>query len=318
MPPRHAVPPVVRRFPAARPARHLRHGLRLLPVLLLPALLAACGDLPRPFEPVDKTGNPLLAPIEGQSLEVLPLQGTTPDLPDGGARYIADGLAANGLDVTVGQRTAQSRLLLGVAAVTPASSLSDYVVISWEVYAPGGTLLGRYAQQTEIPSHRWQLGDPDTLRLVGLDAGPILGQIAQGPEQVPETGAKAPEQADGGRPRIALAGISGAPGDGNRSLTRALSSVLTQRGFLVVEQPIAGDTVAEGLVEVVPAGGNREKVTLTWRLLDGPKGAKLGEVQQANVIPAGSLDGKWGDTAALIAVGAADGILDLLKQAARL
>ncbi len=280
--------------------------------------LAACGALPRPFEPEDKTGNPLLAPIEGQSLEVLPLQGTTPDLPDGGARLIAEGLAANGLEVTVGQRTAQSRLLLGVVAVTQASSLSDYVVISWEVYGPRGSLLGRYSQQTEIPIHRWQLGDPDTLRLVGLDAGPILGQIASGPEQVPETGAKAPPDANGGRPRIVLSGVKGAPGDGNRSLARALASVLTQRGFLVVEQPIQGDSVAEGLVAVTPAGTNREQITLTWQLLDGPQGAKLGEVQQGNVIPAGSLDGKWGDTAALIAVGAADGILDLLKQAGRL
>ena len=289
----------------------------VLPLLAL-LLLAACGELPRPFQPEDKTGNPLLAPIEGASLEVLPLQGAAPNLPDGGAAYIAEGLAANGLPASTGQRTAQSRLLLGVVAVTQASSLSDYVVISWEVYGPGGSLLGRYAQQTEVPKNRWLAGDADTLRLVGLDAGPVLGQIAAGPELVPETGAAVPEAADGGRQRIALAGVSGAPGDGGRSLPRALAAVLTQRGFLVVDQPLAGDLVVAGQVDMAPAGERRERITLAWRLLAGPKGEKLGEVQQGNVIPAGSLDGAWGDVAALIAVGAADGILDLLRQAGRL
>ena len=313
----HAVSRLLRPRPAAGPARHLRHALVLPLLLLLLAALAACGALPRPFLPEDKTGNPLLAPIEGQSLEVLPLQGHAPDLPLGGAAYIAEGLAAYGLTVTVGGRTAQSRLLLGVAAVTPASSLSDYVVISWEVYAPGGSLLGRYAQQTEVPKNRWLAGDADTLRLVGLDAGPVLGPIAAGPEQVPESGASIAAGADGGRPRIALAGVQGAPGDGGRSLPRALASVLTQRGFLVVDQPLAGDLVVEGVIETAPAGEGREEITLAWRLLDGPAGEKLGEVQQGNVIPAGSLDGAWGDVAALIAVGAADGIVDLLAQAGR-
>jgi len=314
MPGRHAVSRPIRPAPAAGTARHLRHALTLLLLLLV----AACGELPRPFQPEDKTGNPLLAPIEGVSLEVLPLQGHAPNLPLGGAAYVAEGLAANGLAVTLGGRTAQSRLLLGVVAVTPASSLSDYVIISWEVYGPGGSLLGRYAQQTEVPKNRWLAGDPDTLRLVGLDAGPVLGPIAAGPELVPETGATVAADADGGRVRIALAGVSGAPGDGGRSLPRALSSVLTQRGFLVVEQPLAGDLVVEGIITVAGAGEGREQITLAWRLLDGPKGSRLGEVQQGNVIPAGSLDGKWGDVAALIAVGAADGILDLLKQAGKL
>jgi hypothetical protein len=314
MPGCHALPRTVRPAPAAGTARHLRHAL----TLLLLILAAACGELPRPFLPEDKTGNPLLAPIEGAALEVLPLQGHAPNLPLGGAAYVAEGLAANGVAATIGGRTAQSRLLLGVVAVTPASSLSDYVIISWEVYGPGGSLLGRYAQQTEVPKNRWLAGDPDTLRLVGLDAGPILGPIAAGPEQVPETGATVAAGADGGRVRIALAGVSGAPGDGGRSLPRALSSVLTQRGFLVVEQPLSGDLVVEGVIALAPAGQDREQITLAWRLLDGPQGARLGEVQQGNVIPAGSLDGTWGDVAALIAVGAADGIVDLLTQAGKL
>ncbi len=284
---------------------------------LLLVILAGCGALPRPFEPEDKTGNPLLAPIEGQTLEVLPLEGTVPLLPDGGAALIAEGLAANGLPATAGQRTAQSRLLLGVVGLTPGPPGSDRLVVSWEVYGPGGSLLGRYAQETDLPEGAWLAGDPDSIRLVGLDAGPLLNQIATGPELVPESGV-AVEAEDGARPRVAFAGVKGAPGDGNSSLARALSSVLTQRGYLVVQQPLAGDLVLAGEVTVTPAGEGREEVTLAWRLLDGPKGEILGEVQQANVIRAGSLNAGWGDVAAVIAVAAADGITDLLKQAGKL
>lgn len=304
----------LRRLLPAGDAEHLRAALGLLLLLLL---LGGCGALPRPFEPEDKTGNPLLVPVEGQTLEVLALQGDVPDLPMGGALRLAEGLAAGGIPVTIEDRTAQSRLLLGRAALREEGSLSDRLAVRWEVYGPGGSLLQGIDQEIELPRGRWLSGDPETLRKVGLAAAPLLAPLATGPEAVTPV-PQGPELGSGTRPPIAVLGLDGAPGDGGGSLPRALASVLTQRGFLVTEDLAVQGFAVDGLMSVQPLGDGRERISVAWRVLSGPYGELLGQVEQSNVIAAGSLDGPWGETAAVIAVGAADGIVDLLRQAGKL
>lgn len=291
--------------------------LRFYVTLLLLLLLAGCGPLPRPFEPEDKTANPLLAPIEGQTLMVLPIQGAAPELPDGGAAAIAEALASTGLPAHAGPRTAQSRLLLGTATVTPLGDGEERIILQWEVYAPGGSQLWTYRQQTDLPAGQWQAGDPDALRYVGLKASPIVEQAARGPELVaaiPEL----PQSSGGERLPVLVTGLAGAPGDGGRSVPRALRSVLTQRGFLVLEKAKPEGFVIEGGMTSEAISGNQEKVVLTWRVLDATDGSFIGQIEQANVIPMGTLDGPWGDIAAVIAVGTADGVLQLLHKAGKL
>ena len=61
------------------------------------------------------------------------------------------------------------------------------------------------------------------------------------------------------------------------------------------------------------AGEGKEKVTVNWELFD-PSGAQVGHVSQENAVPAGSLDGRWGDTAYAVANAAAGGIVALLEH----
>jgi len=309
MPPRHAAS---RHFPRLLPARAPGH-LLLLGLLLL--LLAACEQLPRPFQPDDKTGNPLLAPIEGQTLEVLPLQGQVPPVPAAGAMQIASALVEAGLPATFGQRTAQSRLLLGTAEVVPNGGLSEHLKLRWEVYAPGGSLLHIYLQEADLPSGTWMQGDAGTLAQIGREAAPLLAAAARGPEEVtvrPEI------DRQGQRPTVAVYGLWGAPGDGGKSVPRALASILTQRGFLVVDELLPGGFAIDGVMKVQKAPNGQEQVYLAWRVLAGTEGEFLGQVEQENVISAGSLDGPWGDVAAIVAAAAADGLLDLMAEAGKL
>jgi len=247
---------------------------------------------------------------------VLPLGGAAPALPDRGAGLIAAALAEAGLPATAGQRTAQTRYLLGEVGVTQITSLSDLVVLSWQVYGPGGSLLARRAQEIELPHGRWRAGDPEALRRVGLEAAPLLAALAAGPEEVAARD-EGPVAVAGERPRIVVLGVTGAPGDGNRSLARAVASVLTQRGFLVVDDLEPGGFAVDAAIERESAGDDLEKIDLAWQVA-GDDGERLGQVEQSNVIPAGSLDGAWGDVAAVVAVGAVDGIVELLRKAGRL
>ena len=60
------------------------------------------------------------------------------------------------------------------------------------------------------------------------------------------------------------------------------------------------------------AKGGAQRVSVRWTVAT-PKGAVLGEVKQANEVPAGSLDLGLGGNAKAVADAAASGIFDIVK-----
>ena len=72
-----------------------------------------------------------------------------------------------------------------------------------------------------------------------------------------------------------------------------------------------------GTVRVVPIGGGQERVEIQWSVAN-PGGDERGRVVQLNDIPAGSLNGYWGDVASAVAQEAAGGVRDvILRQSGR-
>jgi hypothetical protein len=59
--------------------------------------------------------------------------------------------------------------------------------------------------------------------------------------------------------------------------------------------------------------GEAQKVVLRWTV-KAPNGDILGAVEQANDVPAGSLDSAWGKAADHAALAAAQGIFDLVDK----
>lgn len=108
--------------------------------------------------------------------------------------------------------------------------------------------------------------------------------------------------------------ITGAPGDGQQALTEALVRLLKLNDVYIQAQPGPGRFHVMGTVEVGPATDPaRERVTLLWRVLT-EDGEELGRLTQENEIPAGMLDGRWGDTAYAVAEGALAGVGEILVR----
>lgn len=107
--------------------------------------------------------------------------------------------------------------------------------------------------------------------------------------------------------------VSGAPGDGSVSLTRAIRSELSRNGVALANTATPQSYRVEGQVALKPANGGKQEINIDWHVKD-PSGKKLGTVSQKNAIPAGSLDGAWGKTADAAAAAAAQGILKLLPD----
>ena len=106
--------------------------------------------------------------------------------------------------------------------------------------------------------------------------------------------------------------LSGAPGDGNNLLAKALQSELSKNGVGPTGQTGSLYRV-EGIVKMGAVADGKQPVQIDWNVKD-PQGKRVGTVTQKNEIAAGSLDGSWGRTADAAAAAAAQGILKLLPH----
>ncbi len=107
--------------------------------------------------------------------------------------------------------------------------------------------------------------------------------------------------------------VSGAPGDGPRSLPVALKKRLYAGGVKLANGPATNVYTVKGIVKMSNASGGKQNIRIDWQVLD-PSGKKLGTVSQQNTIPRGSLNGSWGAIADAAANAAANGILKLLPK----
>jgi hypothetical protein len=99
-------------------------------------------------------------------------------------------------------------------------------------------------------------------------------------------------------------------------LTAGMKRALGRRNFAIVTKPEANSLTVAGKVALKPFNNGRDVITITWTVLDS-KNNQVGEIEQSNVIPSGSLNGEWGAVAREITVAAAEGLLDLLEKASK-
>jgi hypothetical protein len=111
---------------------------------------------------------------------------------------------------------------------------------------------------------------------------------------------------------VAVVAVKGSPGGGDAELTAAMRKTLSAAGWPVVSKPQPDALTIVGRVKVAKKGKS-QSVSLNWAV-KSPDGKTLGNVKQANEVPAGSLDQGWGPAATAVAEAAATGIFDIVKR----
>jgi hypothetical protein len=259
---------------------------RRAPLLLALACawaLAACGQLPRPFQPEDKPLPDIAeAEVEARAgVFVAPLPGEDSERLTGA--LVA---ALQAADVAA-SRHARNRASHRISA-----RLGESGSLRWSLVAPGGETLLAF---NEAP---------------GAES---IGRVAQmfalflNPEPPPP-----PEQA---RPALAVPPVDGAPGDGRLALALAMRQALAAEGFPTDHAVVEAAYLVLGSVHVekVANSAAEERVSVDWTVL-GPDGARLGTVSQSNQVAAGTLDGTWGAVARVVAQNGAQGVVALLAR----
>ncbi|HEX2941197.1 MAG TPA: hypothetical protein VHO91_09125 [Rhodopila sp.] len=275
--------------------------------LLLCLALSACGDLPEPF-----LGNPgatgrRLAQPATPLLAVPP--GSDTLLPDAANAELANQLATalQATEIPAMVHTPDKHVW---RVITRAERDGDFVRPLFSIRDPQGKEQGS-AEGEKVPLQTWAAATPGMLHQVAAEAAPRIGAVLSGIRLAQD---KANPNSLYNRPaKVDVAEVTGAPGDGDQSLTQQMRSRLAVLGPIVLTTPTDADFVVQGVVRVVPIQKRQERVEIQW-ILKTPTGDERGRVIQLNEIPAGTLDHYWGDVAVVVAAEASRGINNLLRR----
>jgi hypothetical protein len=271
--------------------------------------LAACQPLPHPFaDDAPEPGSPILTLRDMPSVSIAPLEGG----PEATAVKLAPAMAKalQQREIAASARNAglNSYELSGRIQAMPPEGGKTALVALWLLRDPSGKLLGARAVRIEANSGDWQAGNSDAVdRVAAAGADALAGLIED----------KAPVEAEsGGRTRLFISGVEGAPGDGGSALEKAIAPLLERHDVSVVTDANApADLVLAADVSVAPARAGKQHVKIVWHVRK-KDGGEIGTVAQENDVPAGLLSGAWGDVAYAVAQAADDGIMALVDRAA--
>lgn len=274
-------------------------------VLAVLFLAAACQPIPHPFEDIaHRPGSPALRPPDSAGIVVQPVTGA----PAPAATSLADALAAALRDGDVPASTHghnRGSFRLDTAATTQTlGPAQTAITIDWQLLNADGKVVGTGEARREGASALWQQGDDKLAAALAGDAAPAIVRLVSGDAPAAVTVEAA----------VAVGSVAGAPGDGGTALARAIALTLGRAGVDVAAGAAKARFTLSCQVEVRPAPDGKQHVTVRWAL-SSAKGVRIGEVAQENTIPAGSLDGAWGDIAYAVASAAAPGIAQLVERA---
>ncbi|MBL8833307.1 MAG: hypothetical protein JNL71_13030 [Rhodospirillales bacterium] len=270
--------------------------LRLIAAFGFALALAACGPLPRPFQPDEKAldDNPLLRMADFGGVIVPPAFG----LPEDQSRALAEAVAKSlrEFDVPANVRAGNPRSLI---LDLQAERVAGRVRIAANLVDPQGTALADPHAEGAAPAA------PDKIESWAALARPIAQAIVNA--------IKPAAVAARAAPAIHVAGVEGAPGDGGRALSRSLAFHLERVGLRIVDAPGPDVIDVVGTVAIANAGADTRRVSVNWRVRDSA-GAELGRVDMQNPVPVQVLDRQWAELAFEIAGASADGIRDIAER----
>lgn len=265
-------------------------------------LLAACGPIPQPFKegPGAKETNALLTIPDGAGVTVVPIHGADAALSGPLTEAMVAALHDQEIPATAGGSLTNGLLMEGVA-----NWVDGEAVIVWVLTDSANDVVATVTARTETTQSAFESGEPSLVETLA-QRGAVLIAAAMVPDNV------APAL-DGGIPTVAIVGVEGAPGDGDQALSKAMTTVLDEAGVPLAETPEEATLLLAGGVSVEKLNDEMEEVIIQWWLMDDT-GAVLGTLEQANVIPLGALNDRWGGAAYDAALANVETIREILGQ----
>lgn len=143
---------------------------------------------------------------------------------------------------------------------------------------------------------------------------PVTPSVEGQPAKLPDPPPPPPEPATDGKIHYAaVPTVTGADATGAGELTQAMRTILRESGWPVLDKARKDALVIQGKVSISAPHNGNQVVKLVWSV-STPAGENLGDIKQENTVPAGALDGGWGENAQFAAEAAAEGIFKLIQK----
>ena len=322
--------------------------MRHVVMLLLTAALAGCVSPPRPFEH-DALDTPRYQPKQDAAEVTIE---TPANMPEKMAERLAAALAIElqAYGIVAALQPARAPLKITGAMTTRDATLGAgiEVEINWYLLSGGkvqGPVVSRtnaqpsdYADASDwLVSRMAQQAAPRVATLMGKSPGAearSIGAAAAG-VSVPETstdpaavqaaaasagsgvpGAKTATPAGPPAPqvKVMVAPVTGAPSDGNQQLFSGMRRALGSNKIVVIDKGGSDTFTVAAAVSLKPIDERTVELTIKWTLRD-PTGKDIGNIEQANPVPAAATRGSWVGFGDIVASAAVEGVLELLDKA---
>lgn len=270
--------------------------------LLLGLLLAACGNLPRPFQPDDKSvENPLLVLGDRAGIIVMPIAGVD---NDDESHAFSEALAAALRAVDVNAHTgAGNRASPVISSFLERKPGEGAVLILW-LSEPGRGDIGTF--EANVVEREIMTDSPRRKQVLERVAQAVAAQVNPGAVAVPM-----------GTPPVFIARVSGLPGSAGAPLERALDFALRRAKAEIADRPTERSLTVTGVVAFRDLPKDQVALEVNWRVI-GADGAEIGTLQQKNDVPAQALQRAWPEISSAIADSAAEGIMEIVARAPRI
>ena len=285
------------------------------------------------------------SPRDTESLIVYPVIGMADlTIADRFAAAIASALRQKEIAATIRPGGTNSLHLIGRVKKQARSDVemtysliafpSEKITIRWVVIDSSEQIKADYTQTLTLDPRPWARADETLFAIIAKQTASALTERLTDLHESSIIASAHLEVAAQEQRLVGIAPVTGAPGNGNRALTRALQFALEARSIRtqkidrstetsvdrteekpseLKEEVQRPDFIVEGQVQTEPVALNWENISIGW-ILRTNKGEEIARLDQANKIPTGSLDGNWGEMAAIIAHGAALGLEKFLDH----
>lgn len=282
-------------------------------VIVTVGLLAACGQLPRPFQPPpEASSNPLVTEAAARGVFVQPLDGVSRPMSKLLADSVVEGFLVRGIRATTNPDANSRYRLKGAARINKDDPSLPYVVlITWTLFDYAGNRVGSEVEGVFGSRRDWDFGSPEVIAEVGENAPEIISAMIGEDEKIKE------KEHQLVKPRLAVIWINpvtNAPGDGNRSLSRAIKAVIQGDGIPLARERRFAEFVLDGNVHVGDPENDLQRVEIVWTVSTTDR-REIGRATQKNLVEAGTFSGAWGEVAAIVAEAALEGIQGVLRAA---
>ena len=258
-------------------------------LLFLIVCASACQPVPRPFQPLDKSLHLDRSAMDRNfSLSLRGIEGAGYDLE----QRILGGLRGelSKLNILASQSSAGrgNFLLHGKLVISD----DNWGHIYWRILDRSGDTVAMFEQTGFFNGEQinW---------LAQNTASRIQSLLSNRPEKPVEVVVYVPP-------------INGAPGDGRISLTEAMRNSLGALEITVITELRADAASLLGSV-VITKQDEKQLVEIHWSLI-GDDGQEFALVTQSDLVPAGILDGAWGELADVIAEAASQSVALLIRN----